>query len=50
VAIHLVFRIAGLDLDAARAQRAIDLSLEKYCSVVHTFAPDLVLTHELELG
>ena len=49
LAIHLVFRLAGDGLDRARAERAIALSLEKYCSVVHTLAPDVVLTHELIL-
>lgn len=50
LAMHLVFRLAGEGLDAARAERAIALSLEKYCSVVHTLAPDVALTHELILA
>lgn len=49
VALHFRFRLSGAGLDRSRAQRAIDLSLEKYCSVVHTLAPDLALTHELVL-
>ena len=32
---------AGEGLDEARARRAIDLSLEKYCSVVASLAPDI---------
>lgn len=50
VAIHMVFRLAGTALDEAKARRAVDLSLEKYCSVVHSLAPDIALTHELALG
>ncbi len=50
LSIHLVFHLAGSALDEARARRAIDLSLEKYCSVVHSLARDIVLTHELVLG
>lgn len=49
VALHLRFRLSGTDLDEAKARRAITLSLEKYCSVVHTLAPDVALTHELVL-
>ncbi len=49
VALHLRFRLSGTDLDEAKASRAITLSLEKYCSVVHTLAPDVTLTHELVL-
>lgn len=50
VAIHFVFHLAGRDLDEARARRAIDLSLEKYCSVVHSLAPDIAITYDLVLG
>ena len=50
VGIHMVFRLAGTALDEAKARRAVDLSLEKYCSVVHSLAPDIALTHELALG
>jgi putative redox protein len=50
LALHLVFHLAGRDLDEARARRAIDLSLEKYCSVVHSLAPDIAITSDLVLG
>ncbi len=50
VAIHLVYHLAGDGLDEARARRAISLSLEKYCSVMHSLAPDIAVTHDLELG
>jgi putative redox protein len=49
-AIHMVFHLGGTALDRVKAQRAIDLSLEKYCSVVHSLAPDIGLTHELVLS
>jgi putative redox protein len=48
--IHLNYRIRGTGLDEAKARRAIDLSLEKYCSVVHSLAPDIALTYALSLG
>jgi putative redox protein len=46
---QLVFHLSGTDLDEARARRAIDLSMDKYCSVVHSLAPDIAITHELRL-
>jgi putative redox protein len=50
VAMHLVFHLSGTALDEAKARRAIDLSVEKYCSVIHSLAPDIALTHQLVLG
>jgi putative redox protein len=50
IALHLDYRIAGEGLDEARARRAIDLSLEKYCSVVHSLAPDIAITYALSLA
>ena len=49
VAIHFTFRLRGDGLDTAKARRAIDLSLEKYCSVVHSLAPDTRVAYELVL-
>lgn len=49
-AIHMVFHLAGTALDETKARRAIDLSIEKYCSVVHSLAPDIALTHDLVLS
>jgi putative redox protein len=48
--IHLEYRIGGTGLEEAKVRRAIDLSLEKYCSVVHSLAPDLAVTYELSLA
>jgi len=50
VAVHFTYRIRGSGLDEAKARRAIDLSLEKYCSVVHSLAPDIRVTYELVLS
>lgn len=49
-AIHYVWVIRGKGLDETKARRAIDLSLEKYCSVVHSLAPDIVTSYDLTLG
>ena len=49
-AIHFDFHLAGDGLDETRARRAIDLSLEKYCSVVASLAPDIKITYGLALA
>ena len=48
-ALHLVFTLSGEGADEAKARRAIDLSLEKYCSVVASLAPDIPVTYDLAL-
>jgi putative redox protein len=50
VSLHLIFHLRGAGLDEAKARRAIDLSLAKYCSVVHSLAPDIVVTYDLRLA
>jgi len=46
--VRLVYYIEGPeDDDEAKLQRAIDLSRDKYCSVLHTMRPDLDLTIEV---
>jgi putative redox protein len=49
-AIHLDYVVGGAGLDLAKVRRAIDLSLEKYCSVIHSLAPDIAITYALSLG
>jgi putative redox protein len=50
ISIHLDYHLAGAGLDHAKATRAIDLSLEKYCSVIHSLAPDIAITYGLTLA
>jgi putative redox protein len=50
VAIHLEFIVSGDGLDEAKVRRAAALSLEKYCSVAHSIAPDIALTHDVRVG
>jgi putative redox protein len=49
-AIHFEYHLAGEGLDQAKATRAIDLSLEKYCSVIHSLAPDIAVTYALTMA
>lgn len=50
VAIHLRFRLAGEGLEQHHGDRAVALSLEKYCSVAASLAPDIKVTHEVVIG
>lgn len=48
-AIRLVYRAEGVAEDAhPKLQRAVDLSRDKYCSVLHSLQPDLDLTIRIE--
>jgi putative redox protein len=47
--IHFVMTLAGEGLDEAKARRAIDLSLQKYCSVLHTLRADIPVSYDLVL-
>jgi putative redox protein len=48
--IHLEYHLKGDGLDAAKARRAVDLSITKYCSVLSSLASDIRVTHEVLLG
>ena len=47
--IRLVFRIDG-EVERGKAERAVRLSLDTYCSVLHTLADDLELDCEIALA
>ena len=50
-AVRLVYRAEGVPETARdKLQRAVDLSRDTYCSVLHTLQPDLDLTIRIELG
>lgn len=48
-AITLRYHVTAPGLAEEHARRAIDLSLEKYCSVTHSLAKDIALRYELLL-
>jgi len=50
VALRFRYTLAGDGLDAAKAERAVDLSLTRYCSVVASLAPDLTIDREIVLA
>jgi putative redox protein len=50
VEIRFRFSLRGAGVDRAKAERAVVLSLEKYCSVIHSLAPDIAVRHEVVLA
>ena len=48
-AIHYQFNVAGAGADETKARRAISLSLEKYCSVAASLAPDMQISYDVAI-
>ncbi len=48
--LHFVYRMEGQGLDEAKARRAIDLSHQKYCSVLHSLNADIAITYDISIG
>ena len=50
LAVTMVFTLGGpTSVDRPKVERAVSLSREKYCSVLHTLRPDLDLSFEIHL-
>ena len=47
--IHLIFKITGIALDASKIDRAIALSMEKYCSATAQLEALATITHSVEI-
>lgn len=47
--IHMHYIIYGTDLDAGKVERAIDLSVEKYCGAHATLEGTAHITHDYEI-
>ena len=50
LAVHFVWTVAGEGADEAKARRAIDLSVEKYCSVLASLAPDIAISYDVAIA
>lgn len=49
-AIAFTFTVRGAGADETKVRRAIDLSLEKYCSVVASLAPDIQISYDARIA
>lgn len=47
--IRFHFRVTGTGVDETKVRRAVDLSLEKYCSVMNSLAPDIQVGYDVSL-
>ncbi len=47
--IRVIYKFWGTDLPEERLRRAIDLSFDKYCSVIHTINKVAQVTYTLEI-
>ena len=50
VAVSLLFEMSGEALDKEKAERAVSLSITKYCSVLHSFDPAIQVNYAIELS
>ena len=48
-AIHFQFSVSGEGADETKVRRAVDLSLEKYCSVMASLAPDIQVSYDVTI-
>jgi putative redox protein len=49
-AIHFDFTVAGVGADETNVRRAIALSIEKYCSVLASLAPDIPVDYAVRIA
>jgi putative redox protein len=49
-AIAFHFNVRGEGVDDVKVRRAVDLSLEKYCSVVASLAPDIAISYDVSIA
>jgi len=49
-AIAFQVSVRGEGIDEVKARRAIELSLEKYCSVVASLAPDIPISYDVSIA
>lgn len=49
-AIAFHFTVRGEGADETKARRAVALSIEKYCSVVSSLAPDISITYDVTVA
>jgi putative redox protein len=47
--IHIHFKLKG-EIEKGKAERAVQLSVEKYCSVAKTLEPTAKITHEVSVN
>jgi putative redox protein len=49
-AIAFHFTVRGEGADESKVRRAVDLSIEKYCSVIASLAPDIAISYDVTIA
>ena len=49
-AVHFRISVRGAGSDEAKVRRAVDVSLEKYCSVMTSLAPDIRVDYDVAIA
>ena len=49
-AIHFDLTVSGAGADETNVRRAVDLSIEKYCSVLASLAPDIAVDYAIRIA
>ena len=49
-AIAFHFTVRGEGADETKVRRAVDLSIEKYCSVIASLAPDIAISYDVTIA
>jgi len=49
-AIAFHFTVRGEGADDTKVRRAVDLSIEKYCSVIASLAPDIAISYDVTIA
>lgn len=47
--IHIQYIVSGENLDPKKVERAVTLSMDKYCSVTRMLAPTVNITHDFSI-
>lgn len=50
IEIHVTYRVGAAADARQKVERAAQLSVEKYCSVIHSLAQDMAISHSVELA
>lgn len=48
--IHVIFKLKGPNLDENKVKKAVELSMDKYCSVAKTLESSAKVTYEFEVN
>ncbi len=48
--IHVIFKLKGPNLDENKVKKAVELSMDKYCSVAKTLESSAKITYEFEVN